>query len=179
MVASLQSRRKVLEAKITEKNHELKRLCIQEAELTGSLPPEIPLDPGETPPTFRRRVGTSFTYPENLINKLKFKDVRYYYFLTILHILQCFYFQDETLASLELEYKIQKGIAEAALGLANDETANKSVRRKHRMMYQQSQQRLTELETRINLCNNQKVKKKPRPESSYTTGNIYDKIIFH
>ncbi|XP_025198040.1 FERM domain-containing protein 4B isoform X2 [Melanaphis sacchari] len=150
MVASLQSRRKALESKITEKNRELKRLCIQEAELTGSLPPEIPLDPGETPPTFRRRVGTSFTYPENLINKLKFKD-------------------DETLASLELEYKIQKGIAEAALGLANDETANKSVRRKHRMMYQQSQSRIIELETRINLCNNQKVKKKPRPESSYTT----------
>lgn len=73
-----------------------------------------------------------------------------------------------------MEYKIQKGIAEAALGLANDETANKSVRRKHRMMYQQSQQRLAELETRINLYNNQKVKKKPRPESSYTTGNIYD-----
>lgn len=75
MVASLQSRRKALESKITEKNRELKRLCIQEAELTGSLPPEIPLDPGETPPTFRRRIGTSFTYPENLINKLKFKDV--------------------------------------------------------------------------------------------------------
>ncbi|XP_050528698.1 uncharacterized protein LOC126898558 [Daktulosphaira vitifoliae] len=149
MVASLQSRRKALEAKILEKNRELKRLCIQEAELTGSLPPEIPLDPGETPPTFRRRIGTSFTYPENLINKLKFKD-------------------DETIASLELEFKIQKGIAEAALGLANDETANKSVRRKHRMMYQQSQQRLTELEARINMCQNQKVKKKPRPESSYT-----------
>lgn len=75
MVASLQSRRKALEAKLIEKNRELKRLCIQEAELTGSLPPEIPLDPGEVPPTFRRRVGTSFTYPENLINKLKFKDV--------------------------------------------------------------------------------------------------------
>ncbi|XP_050438417.1 FERM domain-containing protein 4B [Adelges cooleyi] len=148
MVASLQLRRKALEAKIIEKNRELKRLCIQEAELTGTLPPEIPLDPGETPPTFRRRIGTSFTYPENLINKLKFKD-------------------EETLASLELEFKIQKGIAEAALGLANDETANKSVRRKHRMMYQQSQQRLTELEMRINLCHNQKVKKKPRPESSY------------
>jgi len=75
MVASLQSRRKALEAKISEKNRELKQLCVQEAELTGSLPPEIPLEPGEVPPTFRRCVGTSFTYPENLINKLKFKDV--------------------------------------------------------------------------------------------------------
>lgn len=75
------------------------------------------------------------------------------------------------MASLELEYKIQKGIAEAALGLANDETANKSVRRKHRLMYQQSQQHLAELETRIHLSSNQKLKKKARPESCYTTGN--------
>jgi hypothetical protein len=46
-------------------------------------------------------------------------------------------------------------------------------------MYQQSQQRLAELETRINLCNNQKVKKKPRPESSYTTGNILFSFIVY
>lgn len=46
------------------------------------------------------------------------------------------------------------------------------------MMYQQSQLRLTELETRMNLCNTQKVKKKPRPESSYTAGNIHNlKIV--
>lgn len=81
------------------------------------------------------------------------------------------------MASLELEYKIQKGIAEAALGLANDETANKSVRRKHRMMYQKSQQRLIDLETRMSLCSTQKVKKKPRPESSYTTGNILNHYL--
>jgi len=147
MVASLQCRRKALEVKIAEKNRELKQLCIQEAELTGSLPPEIPLEPGENPPAFRRRVGTSFTYPENLINKLKFKD-------------------DDTLASLELEYKIQKGIAEAALEFANDEVASKSVRRKHRMMYQKSQQRLIELEARINLYNNQKIKQTVRPDVS-------------
>lgn len=84
------------------------------------------------------------------------------------------------MASLELEYKIQKGIAEAALGLANDETANKSVRRKHRTMYQQSQQRIIELETRISLCSNQKLKKKPRPESSFTPGNIikYNYVLY-
>jgi len=75
------------------------------------------------------------------------------------------------LASLELEYKIQKGIAEAALGFANDEIANKSVRRKHRMMYQQSQQRLAELETRISIYNNQKIKQTVRPDVN--TGDIY------
>lgn len=53
----------------------MKRLCITEAELTGVLPPEIPLEPGEAVPTFRRRIGTSFTLPENLINKLKSEEV--------------------------------------------------------------------------------------------------------
>lgn len=41
------------------------------------------------------------------------------------------------------------------------------------MMYQQNQQTLVDLEARINLCHNQKLKKKLRPESSYTTGNAY------
>lgn len=77
MVASLQSRKESLEAKLKEKNEELKQLCIQEAELTGVLPPEIPLEAGESPPVFRRRVGTAFTYPENLINKLKSKEASY------------------------------------------------------------------------------------------------------
>lgn len=76
MVASLQSRKDSLEAKLKEKNEELKALCIQEAELTGVLPPETPLEAGESPPMLRRRVGTVFTYPENLINKLKSKEVR-------------------------------------------------------------------------------------------------------
>lgn len=67
----LRQRREALQEKLIKKNNELKNLCIDEAELTGVLPPEIPLDPGESPPLFRRRVGTSFAYPQNLINKLK------------------------------------------------------------------------------------------------------------
>lgn len=75
MVSSLQSRKESLENKLKEKNEELKALCIQEAELTGVLPPETPLEAGESPPAFRRRVGTVFTYPAYLINKLKSKEV--------------------------------------------------------------------------------------------------------
>ncbi|CAH1394014.1 unnamed protein product [Nezara viridula] len=148
MVASLQHKKEALEAKIRDKTSELRKLCIEEAELTGILPPETPLEPGESPPQFRRRVGTSFTYPENLINKLKSKE-------------------DEALAALELECKIQTGIAEAALGLANDGSANKSVRRKHRILYEESQRRLSELESRLNSLrqNQPKQKKKPRPQT--------------
>ena len=67
----LQQRREALQEKLIQKNNELKNLCIEEAELTGVLPPEIPLEPGESPPAIRRKVGTAFTYPQNLINKLK------------------------------------------------------------------------------------------------------------
>lgn len=67
-VAKLQAKKTSLESTIQDRTQELKLLCIKEAELTGVLPPEIPLEPGETPPTFRRRVGTAFQYPENLLN---------------------------------------------------------------------------------------------------------------
>ncbi len=151
MVATLQSRRDALEAKLREKTVELKKLCIQEAELTGILPPETPIEPGESPPVFRRKVGTAFSYPENLIDKLKSKE-------------------EEALAKLELEYKVQTSIAEAALGLANDGNASKSIRRKHRLEYQRSQRRLAELEMRLNVLrqsikssNQLKQRKKPRP----------------
>jgi hypothetical protein len=80
MVATLQARREELEARLNDKNRELKQLCIQEAELTGVLPPETPLEPGEFPPTFRRRVGTAFTYPENLINNNELKSKEVYLF---------------------------------------------------------------------------------------------------
>ncbi|KAL1110544.1 hypothetical protein AAG570_008072 [Ranatra chinensis] len=148
MVASLQHKKEALEAKLRDKTSELKRLCIEEAELTGVLPAETPLEPGETPPQIRRRVRTAFTYPESLINKLRSKE-------------------DEALATLELECKIQTGIAEAALGLANDGTTSKSVRRKHRVLYQESQRRLSELETRLNTLRQvqPKHKKKPRPQT--------------
>ena len=44
-------------------------LCIKEGELTGELPPEIPLAPGEPVPAIRRRVGTEFALPETLLTK--------------------------------------------------------------------------------------------------------------
>jgi hypothetical protein len=71
----LRQRREALSDKLAQKNNELKNLCIEEAELTGILPPEIPLEPGENPPNFRKRVGTSFNYSQNLINKLKTNGV--------------------------------------------------------------------------------------------------------
>lgn len=125
----LQQRRQALQEKLILKNNELKNLCIDEAELTGILPAEIPLEPGESPPSFRRRVGTAFTYPQNLINRLKTTEAEE--------------------SALELERQVQVNIAEAALGIFNDSGESKAVRRKHRLVYQQSQRRLQELDARL------------------------------
>ena len=57
MLAALKARREALDAKLKEKNALLKELCIKEGELTGELPPENPLNPGEPVPTIRKRVG--------------------------------------------------------------------------------------------------------------------------
>ncbi|XP_074527935.1 innate immunity activator b [Halichoeres trimaculatus] len=43
---------------------ELKKLCIREAELTGRLPDDYPLLPGEKPPQIRQRIGAAFKLDE-------------------------------------------------------------------------------------------------------------------
>ena len=54
------------------------------------------------------------------------------------------------LASLELEYEIQSKITSAALKLASDTTASKSVRKQRKISYQQSQKKLKEIEAKLN-----------------------------
>lgn len=146
----LRQRRQALQEKLILKNNELKNLCIDEAELTGILPAEIPLEPGESPPSFRRRVGTTFTYPANLINKLKTTEAE-----------EC---------ALESERQIQIGIAEAAFGKFNDPAESKAVRRKYRLIYQQSQKRLQELDTRLSFIR-QSHGKSQRNAQSQATAN--------
>lgn len=125
----LRQRREALQEKLAQKNDELRNVCVEEAEITGVLPPEIPLEPGESLPTFHRKTSTALIYPQKL-NKLKTTDVEE--------------------SELELERQVQLGIVETALGIVNDPTESKATRRKHRLAYQQSQRRLQELETELN-----------------------------
>ncbi|XP_047442528.1 FERM domain-containing protein 4B [Mugil cephalus] len=54
-MAELQERRRSLQALLTTRLAELRRICLQEAELTGAVPSDFPLEAGEKPPCVRRR----------------------------------------------------------------------------------------------------------------------------
>lgn len=60
-MAELQERRRSLQALLSTRLAELRRICLQEAELTGAVPSDFPLEAGEKPPCVRRRGGTSRT----------------------------------------------------------------------------------------------------------------------
>ena len=132
MVAALKARREALEEKLKEKKALLKEVCLKEGELTGELPPEIPLAPGEPLPVIRRRVGTEFQISESLMNKTVGSER-----------------DGEQLAQLELELEIQSKITSAQLKLANDTTARKNVRRQRKVSYNQCQKKLKELDFKV------------------------------
>ena len=168
MLEALKLRRSGLQEKLSAKTEELRLLCLREGELTGELPPEYPLVPGQPAPTVRKRVGTSFALDETIINKIINK-------------------QEETVSALELEYEIMAKITSAAFKLANETTARKGVRRQRKLSYQQSAQRLKDLEQKLRQAKSKvvaaastlpKQKKKPRPlsESEGKTPNIVNNL---
>lgn len=73
--------------------------------MTGVVPQEMPLDPGEPPPSVRRRVRTAFQLSENL-----FKNVNK---------------SESIIADLELKIQVHYKMAEAALGLAKEQNSSK------------------------------------------------------
>ena len=60
------------------------------------------------------------------------------------------YFSSHLFYRLELEYEIQSKITSAALKIANDSHAAKSVRKQRKVSYQQSQRKLKDIEAKLN-----------------------------
>ncbi|XP_027865787.1 coiled-coil domain-containing protein 120 isoform X2 [Xiphophorus couchianus] len=56
-MAELQERRRSLQVLLSARLAELRRICLQEAELTGAVPSDFPLEAGEKPPCVRRRAA--------------------------------------------------------------------------------------------------------------------------
>ncbi|CAN8018920.1 unnamed protein product [Ixodes persulcatus] len=140
MLLALKARKEALEDALRKKLEELKTLCLREGEVTGELPPEMPLAPGESLPQVRRRVGTAFILDDQLLSKGK----------------------EEALSNLELEYELQNKITSAALRLANDMSADKSLRRQRKIGYQQAQEKLKKVEEKLGTLKKQTKHGKPR-----------------
>lgn len=111
-LATLLEKKKALEEALSKRNMELKQLCIQEAELTGVMPPEIPIEAGESPPQFRRKVYTLYQLPQKLVDNFNNN-------------------KQESIIKLELALQVQAKLAEAALGLASENNLSKVSKRTH------------------------------------------------
>ncbi|XP_001368719.1 FERM domain-containing protein 4A isoform X1 [Monodelphis domestica] len=152
MLAALKSRQEALEETLRQRLEELKKLCLREAELTGKLPREYPLDPGEEPPIVRRRIGTAFKLDEQ---KILPKG------------------EEAELERLEREFAIQSQITEAARRLASDPNVSKKLKKQRKTSYLNALKKLQEIENAIN-DNRIKSGKKPTQRASLIIddGNI-------
>ncbi|XP_006896004.1 PREDICTED: FERM domain-containing protein 4B-like [Elephantulus edwardii] len=127
-ILELKKKEKLLQEKLLKKVEELKKICLREAELTGKMPKEYPLNVGEKPPQVRRRVGTAFKLDDNLLPSE----------------------EDPALQELESNFLIQQKLVEAAKKLANESDLCKTVRKKRKQDYTDAVRKLQEIENVIN-----------------------------
>ncbi|XP_076358481.1 uncharacterized protein LOC143251045 isoform X2 [Tachypleus tridentatus] len=115
----LKVRKEALEEVLKSRTEELKLLCLREGEMTGEVPPDFPLTGSEAPPTFKRRIRTSFALNNRLIENFRANN-------------------EEDLTKLELECEIQNNITMAVLKLASDKTVNRSVRKQRKAAHERA-----------------------------------------
>ncbi|XP_052781859.1 FERM domain-containing protein 4A-like isoform X3 [Mya arenaria] len=152
MYTAMKARREALEEILKKRTEDLKLLCIKEGELTGVLPPETPLAPGEEPPQIRRRVGTAFSLHSNIMgNKDESEDMS---------------------QTLELELELQKQITSAAHKLASDKSVSRFVRKQRRHSFIKAQNKLKEMEKKLS-----EYRKGSVPSSPATSGKFDAKSV--
>uniref|UniRef100_A0A1I7T121 DUF3338 domain-containing protein n=1 Tax=Caenorhabditis tropicalis TaxID=1561998 RepID=A0A1I7T121_9PELO len=122
----LRARKADLEARIRQKMQELKAVCIEEGDITGEMPVEINdvVLPGDDFPRLKRRVGTAYSIPDELIKADK----------------------ADKMSQLETDVELHRRIVAAASRLATDKNTNKSVRKKRQKDLQAARLRLNRLE---------------------------------
>nr|XP_033774697.1 innate immunity activator protein isoform X2 [Geotrypetes seraphini] len=126
---AMRKQQQVLEEKLEACLLELKKLCLREAELTGKLPKEFPVKPGEKTPKIRRRIGTTFKLDEKIITSRTEVD---------------------PLRSLERDLALQLQIVEAAHRLYREENLTKQIRKHRKTALIKEEKKLKELENSIN-----------------------------
>uniref|UniRef100_A0A8R1E269 FERM domain-containing protein n=1 Tax=Caenorhabditis japonica TaxID=281687 RepID=A0A8R1E269_CAEJA len=122
----LKAKKTDLEARLRKKIQELKDVCIEEGDITGELPVEINdvVLPGDDFPRLKRRVGTAYSIPDELIKADK----------------------ADKMSQMETDVELHRRIVAAASRLATDKNTNKSVRKKRQKDLQAARQRLNRLE---------------------------------
>ncbi|KAM6454478.1 innate immunity activator protein isoform 3-T3 [Liasis olivaceus] len=123
LTQAMRKQQKALEERLEACLQELRRLCLREAELTGTLSSEYPLKPGEKPPKVRRRIGAAFKLDDKAI--LSGAD---------------------PLSTLERDLALQLQIAEAARCLSREENLAKQVRKRRKSAVLKEEKKLKELE---------------------------------
>ncbi|XP_059415927.1 FERM domain-containing protein 4B-like isoform X2 [Carassius carassius] len=126
-IAELKNKQESIKEILALKEEELKKICLREAELTGVLPKEYPLAPGEKPPTVRRRVGATFQLDDLFP-----------------------YDADPHLRNLESCFALQKKIVEAAKKLAYENELCKTMKKKRRRNLLDATKKLQGIENQIN-----------------------------
>ncbi|XP_041092893.1 LOW QUALITY PROTEIN: coiled-coil domain-containing protein 120-like [Polyodon spathula] len=127
-VAELLDRKRALQSALRSRLVDLKKLCLQEAELTGELPNEYPLQSGERPPHVRRRLGGSYRIPSTSNAKG----------------------EESWLEDMERQFSLQQQIVEAARRLAGGAELGAEQLRTRRQVLSSATRRLQELEELIN-----------------------------
>ncbi|XP_059151029.1 FERM domain-containing protein 4A-like isoform X3 [Physella acuta] len=149
MYQALKARKEALEDALRKKTEELKILCLQEGDLTGEVPKDMPLAHGEPVPVFRKRVGTAFSLSHAKdINNLS-----------------------SDLSKLELEVELQGKITAAAEKLASDKTVSKYVRKQRKQCYTKALGKLKEMEKKLREMRKQVGK---TSSSQHQTGMAHD-----
>uniref|UniRef100_A0A8D0DZ34 Innate immunity activator n=2 Tax=Salvator merianae TaxID=96440 RepID=A0A8D0DZ34_SALMN len=128
LTQAMRKQQKALEERLEACVQELKRLCLREAELTGTLPSEYPLRPGEKPPKVRRRIGAAFRLDEKAVLSRG----------------------ADPLSELERDLALQLQIAEAARCLSREENLTKQVRKRRKSAVLKEEKKLKELEQSLN-----------------------------
>ncbi|XP_053551849.1 coiled-coil domain-containing protein 120 isoform X2 [Bombina bombina] len=132
LLSELTQRQQDLQETLRQRVNELKRLCLQEAELTGQIPADYPLEYGERPPHVTRRPRAVFRVSAAVVTRA----------------------EEVQLERLERDFAVQLQMTEAArkLSLAAEQSVEMTVeqRRKRRLVYLDALRRLQELEEQSN-----------------------------
>lgn len=139
---AVRKQQRALEARLEACLEELRRLCLREAELTGTLPAEYPLKPGEKAPKVRRRIGAAYKLDEWALHR------------------------EDPLSGLERQLALQLQITEAARRLCMEENLSRQARRQRKHVALQEEKKLRELQHHLGERRNSQ----PAPASAPALG---------